>query len=207
MQSSNSTERDFLCPLTGTTLRQPVTLPCQHSFCKAALERYLVEQGEKWTAGGAAGPSSDRSSISSSAGMIDDIRRCPQARNAVRSSLLEVCRLIGRWTRMCSDFSPSMRRWWTSQSLVQAPRRRLRSWWKGKGKTLSMPCVLWGLLDEQIAWALEAPSPAAAAAAAAGGAAEERRREVDEVRRAVCQLLREDTTPAPHHSIHPLLLR
>jgi hypothetical protein len=34
----------FRCLLTGDILREPVTLPCQHSFSRGALEAYLCGQ-------------------------------------------------------------------------------------------------------------------------------------------------------------------
>ena len=44
---TGSSEASFICPLAGQTLRQPVTLPCQHSFSKAALEAFLENEEGK----------------------------------------------------------------------------------------------------------------------------------------------------------------
>ena len=198
MQSKYSAERDFLCPLTGTTLRQPVTLPCQHSFCKAALEQYLVEQGEKWTAGGLGEASSDRSSTSSSAGMIDDIRRCPltHCRQRLPPGSLSINRALDE---NIQRYFPKHEVLVAQSPLSPGTKATVVRLMEGEDDDPVDALRTVGFTDEQIAWALEAPLPAIArAGAAAGGVTHGEREgdeEVDDVRRAVCQLLREDTTP------------
>ncbi|GAB5034304.1 hect domain and rcc1 family domain containing protein [Nannochloropsis oceanica] len=198
IQSNYSAERDFLCPLTGTTLRQPVTLPCQHSFCKAALEQYLVEQGEKWTAAGLGEASSDRSNTSSSAGMIDDIRRCPltHCRERLPLGSLSINRALDE----------NIQRYFPKHEVVvaQSPispgtKATVVRLIKGKDNDPIDALRTVGFRDEQIARALEAPLPVTAGTGAAAGGVTHDECEsgelVDYVRRAICQLLREDTTP------------
>jgi len=42
-QEDYPVESRFQCPLSGETMYDPVTLPCQHTFSKASLERHYAD--------------------------------------------------------------------------------------------------------------------------------------------------------------------
>lgn len=88
---SGSSEASFVCSLTCQTLRQPVTLPCQHSFSKAALEAFLENEDGR-EGGGAGGQGADEQQENS----FEKMRRCPNAacRQIIPSGALSINRAL-----------------------------------------------------------------------------------------------------------------